>query len=98
MSVGSSTTLFGPNPEEGPDPFRIYIRGRDFIPGDTIMDSISENIQESHKTILILTPQFVESEWCYFEMRLARMRLFNEDLDVVILVMLEEIPNNKLTL
>ena len=86
------------NLEEGPQPFRICIKGRDFIPGGTIVDTIQESIQRSRRTILILTQSFVDSEWCYFEMQMARMRLYHENRDVLILVMLEEIPDNKLTL
>ena len=86
------------NLEEGPQPFRVFIKGRDFIPGGTIVDTIHESIQQSRRTILILTQSFVESEWCYFEMQMARMRLYHENRDVLILVMLEEILDDKLTL
>ena len=86
------------NLEEGPQPFRVFIKGRDFIPGGTIVDTIHESIQQSRRTILILTQSFVDSEWCYFEMQMARMRLYHENRDVLILVMLEEIPDDKLTL
>ena len=87
-----------PNLEEGPEAFHLCIKRRDFIPGSQILESISQSIQQSEKTVLILSPRFVESEWCYFEMQTARMRLFNENKDVLILVLLEEIPDNKLTL
>ena len=87
-----------PNLEEGPEAFHLCIKRRDFIPGSQILESISQSIQQSEKTVLILSPRFVESEWCYFEMQTARMRLFQENHDAIIMVMLEEIPDNKLTL
>ena len=87
-----------PNLEEGREPFQLCIKGRDFIPGSAIVDSISESILHSHRTILVLSEAFVESEWCYFEMQMAQMRLFAENRDVLVLVMLEEILNEKLTL
>ena len=83
---------------EGPDAFHLCIRRRDFIPGSQILESISESIQQSEKTVLILSPRFVESEWCYFEMQTARVRLFQENHDAIIMVMLEAIPDKKLTL
>ena len=86
------------NLEEGPHPFQLCIKARDFIPGGCIVETMSESILRSRRTILILTPHFVDSEWCHFEMELAHMRLFNENRDVLILVMLEEVPDNKLTL
>ena len=87
-----------PNMEQGPEPIQLCIKRRDFIPGHSLIESISENIQWSRKTILVLSPNFVESEWCYHEMEMAKMRLLDENLDVIILVLLKEIPNNKITL
>ena len=84
--------------EQGPEHFRLCIKARDFIPGDTILDAICNSIQRSRRTILVLTPRYVQSEWCYFEMQMAQMRLFNENRDVLTLVLLEEIPDDQLTL
>ena len=77
---------------------RLYIKDRDSIPGRDIFDETCENIQRSHKTLLILTPRFVESEWCHFEMRMAQMRLFEDNRDVIVLVLLEDIPDDGLTM
>ena len=87
-----------PNMEQGLEPVRLCIKCRDFIPGQSLLESISENIQQSRKIILVLSPNFVESEWCYHEMEMAKMRLLDENLDVIILVLLKEIPNNMVTL
>ena len=87
-----------PNMEHGPEPVKLCIKRRDFIPGHSVIKSIDENIHQSRKTILVLSPNFVESEWCYHEMDMAKMRLFNENLDVIVLVLLKEIPNNVMTL
>ena len=87
-----------PNIEEGPEPFQLCIKSRDFIPGQPLIETISEKIQQSRKTILVLTPQFVESEWCYHEMEMAQMLLFQEERDVLVLVMLEDIPERKITI
>ena len=87
-----------PNLEQGPEPVRLCIKSRDFIPGHSLIKSISENIQQSRNTILVLSPSFVESEWCYHEMEMAKMKLLDENLDVIVLVLLNEIPNNAMTL
>ena len=87
-----------PNMEYGPDPVKLCIKRRDFIPGHSLIKSIDENIQQSRKTILVLSPNFVQSEWCYHEMDMAKMRLLDENLDVIVLVLLKEIPNNIMTL
>ena len=87
-----------PNMEQGPEPVHLCIKRRDFIPGHSLIESISENIQQSRKTILVLSPNFVGSEWCYHEMEMAKMRLLDENLDVIVMVLLKEIPNNMITL
>ena len=87
-----------PNMEEGPEPLRLCIKSRNFTPGHFLLDSIDESIHQSRKTILVLSPNFVESEWCYQEMQMAQMRLLDDNLDVLVLVLLNEIPENKITL
>ena len=87
-----------PNMEHDPEPVKLCIKSRDFIPGHSLIESISENIHQSGKTIIILSPNFVESNWCHHELEIAKMRLLDENLDVIILVLLSEIPNNKMTL
>ena len=87
-----------PNMEEGPDPLRVCIKSRDFTPGHFLLDSIDESIRQSRKTILVLSPDFVRSEWCYQEMQMAQMRLLDDNLDVIVLVLLNDIPENKMTM
>ena len=87
-----------PNMEEGPEPVKLCIKTRDFIPGNSLIESISENIHQSRKTILVLSPNFVESNWCHHEMEMAKMMLLDENLDVIILVLLHNIPDNMMTL
>ena len=81
-----------PNMEEGPDPVKLCIKSRDFIPGHALIQIIDDGIHQSRKTILVLSPHFVESEWCYHEVQMAQMRLLDDNLDVIILVLLGKIP------
>ena len=87
-----------PNMKEGPEPLRLCIKSRDFSPGHFLLDSIDESIRQSRKTILVLSQNFVKSEWCYQEMQMAQMRLLDDNLDVLVLVLLNDIPENKMTM
>ena len=87
-----------PNMEEDPEPLRLFIKSRDAIAGHSIIESIDENIQQSRKTILVLSPNFVDSNWCHHEMEMAKMRFFNDNLNVLILVLLDDIPEQKVPL
>ncbi|XP_072043376.1 toll-like receptor 2 [Amphiura filiformis] len=87
------------NLEEGQEPFRLCIgHARDFIPGTPLLEAITESIHRSRKTILVLSPSYLESEWCYFETQHAWLRLLNEGQDVLILILLEPIPDDKMTM
>jgi len=50
---------------------RLCIGQRDFIPGKPIVENIADAIDDSRKTILVITPAFAASEWCEFEMQMA---------------------------
>ena len=86
------------NIEEGEEPFRLCLRTRDIRAGRLIFNELSLRIQRSRKIIVILSPRFVEDNWCYFELNMAHHRVLEENPNVLIFIILEEIPNNKLTL
>ncbi|XP_070532915.1 toll-like receptor 2 [Ptychodera flava] len=73
--------------------FKICVHYKDFIPGKAIIDNILDSIENSRKTVLVLSPNFVKSEWCHFEMQMAHHRLFEDRRDVVVLLLLEPIPD-----
>ena len=84
------------NLEEGVEPLKLCIgHARDFIPGTPVIEAITEAIHNSRKTIVVLSTGYIESELCYFETQNAWMRLQNEGHDVLILVQLEPIPDEK---
>ncbi|ELT94995.1 hypothetical protein CAPTEDRAFT_68164, partial [Capitella teleta] len=80
-----------PQLEEGRN-FRLCIGERDFIPGSQLEEVIVDNIRNSRKTILLLTPKFIQSEWCDFELAMSRNKLFASGRDVVIAVILKPLP------
>ena len=88
-----------PNLEEGPKPIKLCIgQARDFIPGTNLFDSITDAIHQSRKTIVVLSPSYVDSELCYFETQHAWKRLLEESRDVLVLILLEPIPDDKMTI
>ena len=88
-----------PNLEEGPKPLKLCIgQARDFLGGTSLFDSITDAIHQSRKTIVVLSPSYVESELCYFEAQHAWKRLIEECRDVLILILLVPIPEDKMTL
>nr|UCK81503.1 Toll-like receptor 4 [Arenicola marina] len=76
---------------------RLCIHFRDFRPGRNVEDTIVESIDKSRKTVLVMSPNFFESEWCRFEFNMARQKIVDEGLDVLILLILEPFPRSGLS-
>ncbi|EHB10513.1 Toll-like receptor 2 [Heterocephalus glaber] len=72
-------------------PLRLCLHKRDFVPGKWIIDNIIDCIEKSHKTVFVLSENFVKSEWCRYELDFSHSRLFDENNDAAILVLLEPI-------
>ncbi|XP_072048543.1 uncharacterized protein [Amphiura filiformis] len=86
------------NIEEGEEPFRLCLKTRDIRAGRLILNELSLHIQRSRKIIAILSPHFVDDNWCHFELNMAHRRLLEENPNVLIFILLEELPQRRLTL
>ncbi|XP_003773361.1 toll-like receptor 6 [Sarcophilus harrisii] len=79
-----------PNLED--ENIKICLHERNFVPGKSIVENIINCIEKSHKSIFILSPNFIQSEWCHYELYFAHHKLFREGSDNLLLVLLEPIP------
>ncbi|XP_049742311.1 toll-like receptor 1 [Elephas maximus indicus] len=79
-----------PNLEK--EDIRICLHERNFVPGKSIVENIINFIEKSYKTIFVLSPNFVQSEWCHYELYFAHHKLFQDASDNLILILLEPIP------
>ncbi|XP_051868040.1 toll-like receptor 2 isoform X2 [Pristis pectinata] len=82
--------------ENNEPPYRICIHERDFKPGKPIITNIIDCISKSYKTIFILSKNFVQSEWCHYELFFAHQQVFDDKEDCLILLLLEPIPKNSI--
>ena len=73
---------------------RLCLHHRDFRLGEIITEQIIESIQSSKKTLFILSKSFLASTWCHFEIRMAQTRLFRSGEDVILLALLERLPDH----
>uniref|UniRef100_A0A8V5G3H7 Toll-like receptor 2 n=1 Tax=Melopsittacus undulatus TaxID=13146 RepID=A0A8V5G3H7_MELUD len=74
------------------DGFKICYHERDFNPGHPVLGNIFYCIENSHKVIFVLSPSFVSSCWCQYELYFAEHRVLNENQDSLIMIVLEELP------
>ncbi|XP_061326937.1 toll-like receptor 6 isoform X1 [Pezoporus flaviventris] len=81
-----------PNLEKGEGCMQLCQHERNFIPGKSIVENIINCIEKSYKSIFVLSPNFVQSEWCHYELYFAHHKLFSENSESLILILLEPIP------
>ncbi|XP_031718916.1 toll-like receptor 2 [Anarrhichthys ocellatus] len=80
-----------PELEQTEPPLRLCLHKRDFVPGGWILDNIMVAIEKSHRTLFVLSPHFVSSEWCKYELDYTHFRVFDQNDDTVVLILLEPI-------
>ncbi|XP_075608425.1 toll-like receptor 1 [Balearica regulorum gibbericeps] len=81
-----------PNLEKGEGCVQLCQHERNFIPGKSIVENIITCIEKSYRSIFVLSPNFVQSEWCHYELYFAHHKLFSENSNSLILILLEPIP------
>ena len=70
-------------------PFRLCVHERDFLPGSDIFSNIWSKMERSRKVILVISPSFAKSNYCDFEMNLARRTSFERARNLFIPIILE---------
>lgn len=73
----------------------VCLHERDFQVGYGILENIVSCMDRSRCLLLLVSENFLLSQWCQFEMNLAQHRLLETRRDKLILVLLEDIPVRK---
>lgn len=69
----------------------ICLEERDWIPGSPVLDSLTQSIQHSRKTVFVLTEAYVNSGSFKLAVFLAHQRLMEDNEDVIVLLLLEPV-------
>ena len=75
---------------------KLCVHYRDFAVGASIAESIITAIDNSKRVIMVLSDSFLDSEWCQYEFQTAHHRLLREKKNRIIMILLDEINNDKL--
>ncbi|XP_023239016.1 toll-like receptor Tollo isoform X1 [Centruroides sculpturatus] len=84
--------ILAPNLENGEKSFHLCIHYRHFIPGSYIQDNIINAVKASKRTVLILSQNFLSSEWCRLEFKSAHHQVLEERLNRLIVIILGDLP------
>ncbi|XP_014665738.1 PREDICTED: uncharacterized protein LOC106807798 [Priapulus caudatus] len=87
---------FVPQLEHGETPYKLCVHNRDFLAGEFIAENIVYAVENSRRTIVLLTASFIDSEWCRYEFQAAHNQAISEKVNRIILVVFEDIPKGKL--
>ncbi|GIY13366.1 toll-like receptor Tollo [Caerostris extrusa] len=68
------TQILAPELECGVPTFRLCLHYRDLPVGGYMSDAIMEAMESSRRTILILSENFLKSEWCRYEFKSAHRK------------------------
>ena len=76
---------------------RLCIHQRDFELGNSIEENILTAMEQSKKVILVVSHSFVQSNWCKFEMEIARMQSLERGRNLVVPIMLQPVRMEEMT-
>ncbi|XP_042368210.1 toll-like receptor 2 type-2 [Plectropomus leopardus] len=77
-------------------PLTLCLHKRDFLPGHWIVDNIISAMERSRRTVFVLSENFVQSDWCRYELDFSHFQLFDGTAagDVAILILLEPLSKD----
>nr|XP_011420662.2 toll-like receptor 4 [Crassostrea gigas] len=78
--------------------FKVCVHYRDFTPGKSISKNIVSAVHSSIKTIIFISRAYLKSQWCKYELQMAITEERHMDRRLIIMVVLEDIPHNQLSL
>ncbi|KAK0040642.1 strain BS90 toll-like receptor [Biomphalaria pfeifferi] len=85
-----------PRLENGDKKFQLCVHYRDFPVGACIAETIVRSVEASKRTILVVSDNFLDSEWCRFEFQTAHQQVLNERRNRVILILMHDLDTEKL--
>lgn len=76
--------------------WKLCVHHRDFAVGESIATNIVNAIDRSKRVIIILSNEFLESDWCSYEFRTAHSQALRERARRIILIMMNDVNIDKL--
>ena len=83
-------------PLRGQQGYTLCVHFRDFPVGAPIAETILHAVRNSRRVIMVLSDNFLRSEWCQFEFQAAHRQLLEEKKNRIITVLLHDINTNLL--
>ena len=75
---------------------KCCIHYRDFTPGKPFQDSMAESVYNSYKIIAVLSSNFLNSNYCSYELNIAKHRLLNRRDESLVVIRIDNEDCRKL--
>ncbi|KAH8242449.1 hypothetical protein KR032_006746 [Drosophila birchii] len=101
VSYSSKDELFvneelAPMLEMGAQRYKLCLHQRDFPVGGYLPETIVQAIDSSRRTIMVVSENFIKSEWCRFEFKSAHQSVLRDRRRRLIVIVLGEVPQKEL--
>ncbi|BFF96474.1 toll-like receptor Tollo [Drosophila madeirensis] len=101
ISYSSKDELFvneeiAPMLEMGEHRYKLCLHQRDFPVGGYLPETIVQAIDSSRRTIMVVSENFIKSEWCRFEFKSAHQSVLRDRRRRLIVIVLGEVPQKEL--
>ncbi|KAL5285105.1 hypothetical protein ACFFRR_007069 [Megaselia abdita] len=90
------TQYLAPSLENGDAKYKLCLHHRNFPVGGYMADTIMQAIDTSKRTIMVLSENFIRSEWCKFEFKSAHHHVLRDRRKRLIVILLGELPEKDL--
>ena len=72
-------------------PFKLCIHDRDFLIGAPIQENILNSVDQSKRMLMVLSRNFVKSEWCLLEFRAAHRKVLEDRMNYLIIILFDDV-------
>ena len=86
------TKALVPKLEQKKPYYHLCLHYRDWPIGGAIAQTICESVEKSHRTIILLSENFMKSEWCQYEFKAAHYRVLHDKTIRLIVILLDDKP------
>lgn len=85
-----------PELENGQQKYKLCLHERDWVVGEYIPKQITESVQNSRRTIIVLSRNFLQSDWANMEFKMAHDKSIDEERKRLIIILYENVSLNEI--